>query len=114
MNLHKTERVTRSTVTPERAPFRRSGGTLAQPVTRYATWQNVHLPSAACAHARARVHPHTHKGVPYLSNYVTEVEEKKKDQVNTPLHRYAARYAAATPCVTPALSSPDRTEVTHA
>lgn len=114
MNLHKADRVTRGAVTPELASFRRSGGMRLRIVTRYATWQHVHLPSAARMRARAGAHPHTHKGVPYLSNYVTEVEEKKKDQVNTSLCRYAARYAAATHRVTPTPSSPARTEVTHA
>lgn len=114
MNLHESGAVTHGFVTPESVSFRRSEVVGASCVTRYAIRENVHLPSAVRACACAGARPHTYKGVPYLGNYVTEVEEKKKDQVNHPLPRYAARYAAATQCVAPSPSSPVRAEVTHA
>lgn len=114
MNPRKTGPVTHRSVTPELTRFRRSAAMSDPRVTRYVIGENVHPLRGARAHAHAGAHPHTHKGVPYLSNYVTEVEEKKKDQVKHPLPRYADRYAAATQRVTPTPSSPDRTEVTHA
>lgn len=79
---------------------------------RYAILRNTHPAARACAQARAGVRTYMY----FLRNYVTNQEEKKKEQAKAAFCRYAGRYAGVTRNVT-ALDLPSRqirAEVTHA
>lgn len=76
----------------------------------YATSLETHPHAGVRARARARAHTKTH--MCFLRNYVTQKEEKKKEQVGASEPGYAAGYVAVTHDVTTSHSL--RAEVTHA
>lgn len=74
----------------------------------YAIDADTHLPAGARPQARASVRV----CMCFLSNYVTQEEEKKEQQVSPTKSGYAGGYAPVTHCVTHSPSL--RAEVTHA